>query len=170
MNTTAERRPLDAYLDAPYRFTVVADPDGGYVVEYPDLPGCLTQVESAEEIVSMAEEARRLWLRTAYEQGLPIPILSYPESYSGRFNVRLPRSLHRRLAEQADADGVSLNQLVVALLSATLMERQAAERMDALLAEIRSLRRAIGRGAAAECDRAARYTTARGRPTVTMDV
>jgi predicted HicB family RNase H-like nuclease len=39
---------------------------------------------------------------------------------SGRFVVRLPRSLHAALEREADREGVSLNQLVVAKLSAQL--------------------------------------------------
>jgi predicted HicB family RNase H-like nuclease len=34
------------------------------------------------------------------------------QSYSGRFSVRLPRYLHRHLAEVAKEQGVSLNQFV----------------------------------------------------------
>ena len=44
------------------------------------------------------------------------PEPSYQE-YSGKFNVRLPRSLHRALVDAASQDGVSLNQYVVMLLS-----------------------------------------------------
>ena len=43
--------------------------------------------------------------------------------YSGRFNVRLPKSLHAALASEAEAEGVSLNQLVVAKLALHLQGR-----------------------------------------------
>lgn len=108
---------LDRYLRLEYPFNVLADPDGGYVIEFPDLTGCLTQAESLDEVAPMAEEARSLWIEAAYERGLDIPLPSYPEEYSGKFVVRLPRSLHRRLVESAERDGVSLNQYVVMLLS-----------------------------------------------------
>ena len=108
---------MSYYLDLEYPFQVTADPDGGYVIAFPDLPGCLTQVETAEEIGPMAEEARRLWIATEYEDGDEIPPPSYPHEYSGRFNIRIPRSLHRRLAELADREAVSLNQCVVSLLA-----------------------------------------------------
>jgi len=42
------------------------------------------------------------------------------EEYSGKFVVRVPKSLHAALAAEADAEGVSLNQLVVAKLSVQL--------------------------------------------------
>jgi hypothetical protein len=56
--------------------------------------------------------------------GLPEPPIN-PErrEYSGKFNVRLPRSLHAALASEADAEGVSLNQLVVAKLALHLAAR-----------------------------------------------
>ncbi|MFN8558498.1 MAG: toxin-antitoxin system HicB family antitoxin [Dehalococcoidia bacterium] len=116
MNT--HRKPLDFYLSLQYPFNVIADPDdGGYVIEFSDLPGCMTQVETLDELAAMAEEARTLWIETAYEDGQDIPLPSYPEEYSGKFVLRLPKALHRQLAVAADRDGVSLNQHIVALLA-----------------------------------------------------
>ncbi|MCX7783071.1 MAG: type II toxin-antitoxin system HicB family antitoxin, partial [Meiothermus sp.] len=53
----------------------------------------------------------------AYEHGDEIPLPSTERSYGGRVLVRMPPSLHRRLAEGAEAEGVSLNQHIVGLLS-----------------------------------------------------
>jgi antitoxin HicB len=111
------RRTLADYLAMNYPFTVYADPSGGYVIRFPDLPGCFTQVDTFDEIGPIAAEIKELWLGTAFDHGHEIPLPSYPEEYSGKFNVRLPKSLHRRLAERAEEEGVSLNQLIVALLS-----------------------------------------------------
>lgn len=33
--------------------------------------------------------------------------------YSGKLNIRIPRSLHQRLSQEAKADGVSLNQYIL---------------------------------------------------------
>jgi antitoxin HicB len=131
MNSTT-RRPLDYYLGLQYPFNVLVDPEGGYVIDYPDLLGCMTQAEAVEEIPMMAEEARRLWIETAYEQGQDIPTPSYPEEYSGKFNLRLPRSLHRLMAEAADKEGVSLNQYAVSLLSRRDREAQIEKRLEQL--------------------------------------
>lgn len=114
---TDARRPLTDYLAMEYPFHVIADPDGGYVIKYPDLPGCLTQIDHVDEVGPMATEIRELWIETSYEQGHDIPLPTYPEEYSGKFNLRIPRSLHRRLAEAAERDGVSLNQFVLMLLT-----------------------------------------------------
>ncbi len=114
---TDARRPLDYYLKLEYPFVVYVDPDGGYVLEFPDLRGCITQADTLDELIKMAEDARLGWIETEYEEGHDIPLPSYPEEYSGKFNLRLPRWLHRSLAEAAHREGVSLNQYVVTLLS-----------------------------------------------------
>lgn len=109
---------LGDYLALEYPFSVIADPDGGYVVEFPDLLGCVTQAETLDEVVPMARDAFEIWMESAYEQeDLEIPPPSYPEEYSGRFNLRLPRSLHRKAAEAAERDGVSLNTYVGEVLA-----------------------------------------------------
>jgi predicted RNase H-like HicB family nuclease len=131
MNGT-RRLSLSEYLRLDYPFNVIADPDGGYVIEYPDLPGCLTQADTMDEIGPMAEEARSLWIESVYERGLPVPLPSYPEEYSGKFVVRLPKRLHRRLAEAAEREGVSLNQYIVGLLSQGLISASVGQRLDQL--------------------------------------
>jgi antitoxin HicB len=108
---------LEEALSRQYRFDVIADPDGGYVILFPDLPGCMTQVENIDEVGPVADEIRTLWIETTFDMGQDIPLPTYPEAFSGKFNVRIPKSLHRDLVHLAEDEGVSLNQLVVSLLS-----------------------------------------------------
>jgi predicted RNase H-like HicB family nuclease len=124
------RKPLEFYLALQYPFRVDADPDGGYVIEFPDLPGCLTQADEPDEIGPMAEEARSLWLETEFEAGKKIPLPSYPPEYSGKFNLRLPKSLHAQLTQSAEREGVSLNQYVVSLLSASQATTESRRSLD----------------------------------------
>jgi predicted RNase H-like HicB family nuclease len=126
------RRVLEDYLAMQYPFQVIADPDGGYVVVFPDLPGCMTQAETIDEIPAAAEDARRSWITAVYEDGEAVPLPSYPEEYSGKLVARLPRSLHRHLAEEAGRQGVSLNQHMVALLS----RRDAQARLEQRVADV----------------------------------
>ena len=52
---------------------------------------------------------------------LPEPdVRSSRAEYSGKFVVRVPKSLHAALAAEAAVEGVSLNQLVVAKLAVQL--------------------------------------------------
>ena len=135
MRTTA-RRSLEDYLTMHYPFNIIADTDGGYVIEYPDLPGCMTQVESIEEIPHMAEDARRGWITVAYEDGQDIPPPGQPAAYSGKFNLRIPRSLHRALVEGAAREGVSLNQYVTMLLARRDAQAQLERQVSILAAAL----------------------------------
>ena len=111
-------RTIEEYMKLPYRIELIPDADeGGFVAAFPDLPGCLSSGETAEEACRNAEDAKHEWLMAAIEEGLPVPEPDSIEDYSGQFKLRLPRSLHRQLALQSKREGVSMNQYCVFLLS-----------------------------------------------------
>ena len=114
-NKQIETASLEYYLNLQYPVTLYPDPEGGYVAEIKDLPGCLTQGETLEETMININEARELWIETAYEAGDNIPLPTTDDSYSGKLMLRIPKSLHRRLAEIAKTEGVSLNQYLLFL-------------------------------------------------------
>lgn len=65
-------------LDGSYRMEIIEDPyEGGYVVSYPDLPGCITCGSTIEDAVENANDAKKEWLRAALEDGLEIPHVSF---------------------------------------------------------------------------------------------
>jgi antitoxin HicB len=67
------RKSLERYLDLEYPALLVAEPEGGYTAFHPDLKGCVAVGETPEKALANLEEARRLWLETAYEYGDGIP-------------------------------------------------------------------------------------------------
>lgn len=102
----------------PYRMEVLEDKDeGGFVVSFPELPGCITCGETIEAVLANAKDAKEEWIRAALEEKFPIPEPAGPEKYSGQFKLRLPKSLHRMLTEHAKREGISMNQYCVYLLS-----------------------------------------------------
>ncbi|MDY6847179.1 MAG: toxin-antitoxin system HicB family antitoxin [Chloroflexota bacterium] len=105
------------YLDLPYTRELIPEPEGGWFVRIKELPGCMSQGDTPEEAMGMISEAMVLWLETALDHGMTIPEPRLDEDYSGKFVVRLPKSLHRKCVEHADQDDVSLNQWVVSALS-----------------------------------------------------
>ena len=123
------RKPKEEISDREYPITLYRAEEGGFVAEHRDLPGCLTQGETLEEALTNLNSARRLWIATATKHGDDIPMPSTDEKFGGRVLVRMPKSLHRRLVEHADREGVSLNQLVVARLAeaaqSTALEKRA---------------------------------------------
>lgn len=111
-------KTLDDYMKAPYRMEIVEDPsEGGYVVSFPDLPGCLTCGETLEQAIANAQDAKRAWFQAALEDGVEIRDPDSLNDYSGQFKLRMPRSLHRSLAEHSQREGISMNQYCVYLLS-----------------------------------------------------
>jgi antitoxin HicB len=115
------KKKLNYYMSLPYRVEIRPLPEdegGGYYAHFVDF-GLATAHGDGPTIEEAIQEARislELTLETMLEQGLPIPEPN-KESYSGRFNVRLPKSLHRKLAKQAEEEEVSLNQFVTSLLA-----------------------------------------------------
>ncbi len=111
-------RTLNDYMKMNYRMEIVTDrEEGGYVVSFPDLPGCITCGETVEAALSNAEDAKRAWIEAALEEGIEIHEPNDLKDYSGQFKIRLPRSLHRSLAEHSKEEGISMNQYCVYLLS-----------------------------------------------------
>lgn len=113
---------LDDYLSLPYRMEVVEDKEeGGYVVSFPDLPGCLTCGETIEDALENAKDAKREWIRVALESGIPISKPMEDNDFSGQFKLRIPKSLHRQLADSAKKEGISMNQYCLYLLARNSM-------------------------------------------------
>lgn len=116
-----EKKTLEYYLSLKYPFKVETVPEedgGGYMITYADLPGCISDGETIEETLVNGEDAKRAWIETAYEKAIEIPMPNTAiDKFSGRITLRTPKSLHRELVEQAEKEGISLNQYIIYLLS-----------------------------------------------------
>ena len=87
---------------------------------WPPIPtcrGCITCGETEEEAVKNALDAKKGLAGAALEENIEIPAPDSLEAYSGQFKLRLPRSLHRSLAEHSQREGISMNQYCVYLLA-----------------------------------------------------
>jgi len=118
MKTAA--KTVEEYLRLPYTIQLRQYEDGTFFADVAELPGCMTEADTAEEAVETIREAMAGWIEVALSEGLPIPEPAGEPEYSGRFLVRTPRSLHRDLVRRARAEGASLNQFVVTTLSRAL--------------------------------------------------
>jgi len=96
---------------------------GGYLVEFPDLPGCMADGETVEEALNEAESAMKSWIGTAKSFGDSIPEPGISTKYSGQWRLRVPKSLHAALTLRAKSEGVSLNTLAAVLLAEGLEHR-----------------------------------------------
>lgn len=102
------------------------DEGGGWLITYPELPGCMSDGETPEEAIANGRDAVIAWLKAAEKSGREMPRPG--ELPSGKFIARVPRSLHARLAARAKQEGVSMNALVSAFLAESLGRKETAER------------------------------------------
>lgn len=111
-------KTIDEYMKMPYRVELTPDCDeGGFVVSFPELPGCISVGETVEEAYANAIDAKQAWLEAAIADNININEPSNLEDYSGQFKLRLPKSLHKSLAEHSKQEGISMNQYCLYLLS-----------------------------------------------------
>ena len=109
---------LDYYMSLNYRIEVMEDKEeGGYAFSCPELKGCITCADTIQQGFEMIADAKKSWLTACLEEGIPIPEPGNINEYSGQFKLRIPKSLHKALAERSQQEGISMNQYCVYLLS-----------------------------------------------------
>ena len=117
---TRTNRNLEAY-----QFTVrplSKEEGGGYLVEYPDIPGCMSDGETIEEAIANGREALRDCVAVFQESGRKVP---KPGIEAAQWRQRLPRTLYSKLTVQAENEGVSINSFVTAIIAEAIGARQA---------------------------------------------
>ncbi len=111
-------KDLNYYMGLDYKIEIIPDnEEGGYALRCPELSGCVTCAENIQEGIKMLEDAKKCWFTACLEDGIEIPEPKNTEEYSGQFKLRMPKSLHRELAERSKKEGISMNQYCVYLLS-----------------------------------------------------
>jgi len=110
---------LAYYMILPYTYEYIREENGTWFVAVKELPGCMSVGDNLQDAYEMIRDAQSGWIETALELGRTIPEPQIQEEFSGKFNVRIPKSLHKDTVRAAQAEGVSLNQFVnVALAKA----------------------------------------------------
>ncbi len=109
-------KSLDYYLSLKYPISFYPEPEG-YTAIVNNLPACMSVGETLSESMENIQEARELWIETAYECGDEIPLPATEVEYSGSLSLQIPKSLHLSLAEKAEREGVSLDQYILVVLS-----------------------------------------------------
>jgi antitoxin HicB len=97
---------------------------GGWLITWPDLPGCMSDGETPEEALVNGRDAVAGWIKAMRASGREVPAPG--DRSSGKFITRVPRSMHARLTARAKQEGVSMNALVSAFLAESLGRRDAA--------------------------------------------
>lgn len=113
-------KSVKEYMDLPYNFIIqpVKDESGPYFyARVLELDGCQSTGETFEEAYENLKEAMEGWIETKLENGFDVPLPVGYDDFSGKFIVRIPKSLHYKLSVEAEQEGVSLNQYALYKLS-----------------------------------------------------
>jgi antitoxin HicB len=109
---------LEEYKRLNYKMVVQYNSkEKSYFVEFPELPGCMADAETVTQAVEKALKAKDEWLEVALESGYKVPVPVEKPETTGRQTVRMPKSLHARVIERAEEEGVSQNQLILTFIA-----------------------------------------------------
>jgi predicted RNase H-like HicB family nuclease/predicted RNA binding protein YcfA (HicA-like mRNA interferase family) len=102
----------------PYRVVVEwSDEDKVYLARVPALQSCVSHGDTESDAIAMVKEAASLILADLKARKKPTPPSDRNSAFSGNLRLRIPQGLHASLSTRATAEGVSLNQLMVSMLS-----------------------------------------------------
>ena len=111
------KKGMEYYMNLPYTITLrrgAGDGEEYWVARVLELPHCMTHGTTPEEALRDIEDAKREWLKSNLEAGLPIP---EPTRFTGQYHLRMPPSLHEALARKSESEDVSLNQFMITALA-----------------------------------------------------
>ncbi|TAN47577.1 MAG: type II toxin-antitoxin system HicB family antitoxin [Methylococcaceae bacterium] len=100
-----------------YSLNIYQDEEGDYLAHFVELPGVSAFADTPEQAL---DELATAWagVKESYlKRGEAVPLAPSCKQYSGQFNVRIDKRLHRLLAVEAARAGVSLNSLVARKLA-----------------------------------------------------
>lgn len=93
------------------------DEEGDWLAHFEELPNVSAFGDSPENALLELQEAWSAMKESYVNHNEPIPIAPSKKEYSGQFNIRIDRRVHRALAIEAAQAGISLNALVAQKLS-----------------------------------------------------
>jgi antitoxin HicB len=96
------------------------DDGGGYLIAFPDYPGCMADGETPEAAIAEGRDALASYVATLRELGRPIPSVKEAGQV---LDEPIATSVQKALARRADAEGISVGALVARLLAEGLERR-----------------------------------------------
>lgn len=91
--------------------------DNCFIASCPEFPLLSAHGDTKEEAASEFQIVLEMAIDSYIEDKIELPKPRTSLNYSGQFRIRMPKSLHRDLAETALKEGVSLNSYTVSVIS-----------------------------------------------------
>ena len=111
---------VEEYMNKEYNYMIQPINDGEstyFFARVLEFDGCQSTGDTFDEAFVSLKVAMRGWISSKLLEGEEIPLPKKEDDYSGKFVVRIPKSLHYRLSLEAEKEGISLNQYALYKLS-----------------------------------------------------
>lgn len=117
MNAEEIKNKINEILSKPYARRLIPDETGGYTASIQEFPGCFAEGETPQDAIENLNKAAESWVEVALLNGYEIKEPTAYYGYSGKIALRVPRGLHKQIAELSELEDTSINQLIVTALS-----------------------------------------------------
>jgi antitoxin HicB len=103
-------------LEYPFRIQPLSEAEGGgYLIEFPDLPGCISDGATVQEAIHNGADAMGCWIEAMREAGRPVPDPS--SAATGKYTINVPEQLYEELAQEAARQGLSVDTIAIVALT-----------------------------------------------------
>jgi antitoxin HicB len=97
-------------LEYPFSMSPLSeDEGGGYLIEFPDLPGCMSDGATVEEALLNGTDAVASWIDAMRQAGRPIPAPS--KAATSKRTIAVPDKIYQALADEAQRQGLSVEAI-----------------------------------------------------------
>ncbi|MCK5720510.1 MAG: type II toxin-antitoxin system HicB family antitoxin [Thiomargarita sp.] len=105
-------------IEYPFEMRPLSKEEGnGWLITFPDLPGCMSDGETPEETIKNGKDALKCWLQACKEAGRKVPLPGTRNSIYGKFITHIPKTLHIKLISRAKQEGVSIDTLISSFIA-----------------------------------------------------
>lgn len=104
-----------------YAVNFYLDEANEYTTYFTEMPNVSASGTTPEEAIHELEQAWQLMKEDYQASGEEVPVAPSRKKYSGSFNIRIDKRIHRDLAIEAAQAGISLNALVAQKLAEAVL-------------------------------------------------
>lgn len=133
------KKDFNYYINLPYKAEIEFEPkEGVWIASHPELGkgSCYAIADTPEEAIAQLKDDKKELLEILFKEGKSIPEPKFEkeeELPSGQFILRIPRTLHKRIKDQADIEGVSLNHFLSSLIAENFSQKEQLSKLPDLI-------------------------------------
>lgn len=133
------KKDLNYYINLPYKVEIEFEPiEGVWIACHPELGkgSCYVIADTPEVAIAQLKDEKKELLEILFKESKSIPEPKFEkeeELPSGQFILRIPRTLHKKIKDQAEVEGVSLNHFLSALIAESFSQKEQLSKLPDLI-------------------------------------